>query len=131
MNKSYFTVEELVVKAMERAMADPRKKTVIGDVPLTCVINRTTANRTIISDNFDPVGQTMFPAIGGGVVGEISLFGPAFGRKRRRNDWPLIEVARVSTPRDDEDAYLSVGAYANLICYYIKQIMNENPDRFN
>lgn len=128
--KNYFTVEELVAKGYERALADPRWHDAVKRAMLMGEFKMCphpfTNKRKILSCAFDPIGQVMF-GTNEGIIATVSLAGTTEEFVKQQDK----EIFLIKSYNTDEETFLALGTCANIICYHIRQIANENMERFD
>lgn len=128
--KNYFTVEELVAKGYERALADPRwhdtikRSMLMGEFKM-CP-HPFMHKRKILSCAFDPIGQVMF-GTNEGIIATVSLVGTTEEFVKPQDK----EVFLIKSLHADEETFLAMGTCANVIAYHIRQVVNENLGRFD
>lgn len=130
--KPYFTVRSLMEAAVALAKTDPRYEAAAKECPLDYeIVIPTTANKELKISSFDVISQVVY---GGaeGIYAGIQVLG--YWSPEQGND-PThkgrMSMYTMKTLDTNKDAYLGMGAMANLITYYANQIARENPGRFD
>lgn len=132
--RKYFTIQELMEKAVELAKEDPRYEAAAHDACLDYAIvsTRECGDKSQLKRcEFDVVSQVVFGSCEG-IYASIQFLGT--WRPGQENDRFFKGITHVYTLKSLEtskEAYLGMGALANLITYYANQIVGDNLDRFD
>lgn len=126
--RTYFTAKELFDRAVARAKEDSRWGELGDPEAFFDYISFTDKyEKTLIkSCQWDPIYDVTY-GTSEGIYADIVLVGYVTG-----NDKPeRMTIATFKTLSTGRDPYLTMGFYVGLVCYYIRQIVNEDLERFD
>lgn len=123
----YFTFAELSKAALQRAKEDPLWTELTdsdGSCPLDYAMSRTDSKseQHIKTCDFDALGCAYF---GGceGIYARVFMHPVPDGSERI--------LVTLKTLYEDKDAFMVMQRLAGLVAYYVREIVNENLDRFD
>lgn len=132
--RKYFTIQELMEKAVELAKEDPLYEAAAQDACLDygIVSSRENPEKCQLKlRDFDVVSQVVFGSCEG-IYASIQFLGTwRPGQENERFFKGITHVYTLKSLETSKEAYLGMGALANLITYYANQIVGDNLDRFD
>ena len=130
-DKNYYTVQELLTAALEKAREDPWYQAALSD----CVLDYELFSHAVRFDKltrceFDVIGTVEY---GGseGIYGSIVFYGNWANGADNGPFVSRLQTYTLKTLSTSKEAYLGMGTLVNMIAYYAMDVMNANLDRFD
>lgn len=131
MKRNYYTIQELMETAVQKAREDPRYAKVTKQcvldyelIPQVCRYDRLTRCE------FDVIGTVAY-GTNEGIYGSVFLCGNWAEGCNESATISRFRVYSLKTLRTDKDAYLAMGELVTLISYYANNVVSQNLNRFD